>query len=383
MTNQSGGEASIGHGSDLEHGASTAAGEPTIRDCCLAMLEAGFRVVVDLFDRIFHGIQWIAPVVLGIGCQSTNEPAAVEPPPTATEPAPRETAPETEPRQLGKFTITFYYVVGEEELLAKAKAKAANENRTSDNDNRTSANENRTSDNDNRTSDNDNRTAGTESSGSGDGSAELTAIDPTGGSAPRPAGRAVGVPTLRDLASPIVPDVVTLYTENRGQCEPIAEVSKEFATQLTLQGTGKLRDGRIVNIWGACRCERTPCFKVTQAQWGTAGTGRPLMPFRTIAVDPKVVKLGSLLYLPLLEGRTMPGRPPWGGFVHDGCVVADDTGGHILGNRIDLFVGRRAYYLGMSGSGGRHAWARNVPVFDGASVCERKGRRVGRKAGSI
>jgi allophanate hydrolase subunit 2 len=35
--------------------------------------------------------------------------------------------------------------------------------------------------------------------------ADLPQVDPTGGSAPRPAGRAVGVPTPRDLASPIVP----------------------------------------------------------------------------------------------------------------------------------------------------------------------------------
>jgi 3D (Asp-Asp-Asp) domain-containing protein len=124
---------------------------------------------------------------------------------------------------------------------------------------------------------------------------------------------------------------------------------------------------------------------VTRAQWGTAGSGKPLQPFRTVAVDPRVVKLGSLLYVPLLEGRTMPGRQPWGGYVHDGCVIADDTGGHIAGNRLDLFVGRKAYFvgLGMSGSQGLHAWARHVPVYDGTGICERKGRQVARKAAAI
>ena len=43
----------------------------------------------------------------------------------------------------------------------------------------------------------------------------------------------------------------------------------------------------------------------------------------------------------------------------------------------------KAYFLGMSGSGGRHAWARHVPVYDGTGICERKGRRVSRKTGSI
>ena len=176
-------------------------------------------------------------------------------------------------------------------------------------------------------------------------------------------------------------DQVTLY--EAGSCKEIAEVSPEFASQLAIQGTGKLRDGRVLNIWGRCKCDRTPCFKVTENQWGTAGSNHPLQPFRTVAVDPKVVKLGSLLYVPLLEGRTMPGRAPWGGYVHDGCVVADDTGGHIDGNRLDLFVGRKAYFLGLSGSGSSHAWARHVPVYDGSKICERKGRIVGRKTGSI
>jgi 3D (Asp-Asp-Asp) domain-containing protein len=293
-----------------------------------AIVRSGANVLADLIDRIVHGIRSVAPLVLGFGCQPANEvpsatPPVVEPAPTKKE-APVE---DSGPRTLGKFTITFYYVVGEEEIAAKPVVVAANDNRGGDGDR------------------------------GSDGEEEP------------------------DLAG-ISPDMVTLYAGG-GKCEPIAEVAKDFATQLAVQGTGKLRDGRVLNIWGACNCEHTPCFKVTKTKWGTAGTGRPLLPFRTVAVDPKVVKLGSLLHVPLLEGRTMPGRTPWGGFVHDGCVVADDTGGHIGGNQLDLFVGRRAYFLGISGSGGSHAWARQVPVFDGTGICERKGRRVARKTGSI
>jgi 3D (Asp-Asp-Asp) domain-containing protein len=288
------------------------------------------RVFADFLDRIVNGIRCIAPLVLGIGlgCQSTNDPALLAPPAASIAPAPAEPARAgTEPRQLGQFTITFYYVVGEDEIPSKPVMVAANDNRV------------------------------------GDGSGSGTETDAS-------------------LAT-ITNDHVTLYGGNG--CKPIAEVSKEFAQQIALQGTGKLRDGRVVNIFGACNCKRSPCFKVTQAQWGTSGSGKPLQPFRTIAVDPKVVKLGSLLYVPLLEGRLMPGRAPWGGYVHDGCVVADDTGGHIAGNRIDLFVGRKAYFmgLGLSGSGGSHAWARHVPVFDGTGICERKGRRIGRTSASI
>ena len=276
-----------------------------------AVIRAGASYLADVVARIVKKFAGVAPLVLAIGCESSQPDKVPAPPPAPAvqTPQPVET---DEPKPLGKFSITFYYVIGEDEVVAKAKP--ANDNDT-----------------------------------------QLAAVAPD-------------------------PEPATIYDP---KCEPIADVSPDFAKALELQGTGKLHDGRVVNIAGRCHCDRTPCFQVTPTQWGTAGTGRPLQPFRTVAVDPKVVKLGSLLYVPLLEGRVMPGRPPWGGYVHDGCVVADDTGGHIDGHQLDLFVGRKAYFLGISGSGGSHAWARHVPVFDGTKICERKGRVVAKKAGAI
>src|SRR4029079_9026742 len=80
------------------------------------------------------GIRLVAPLVLGVGCQSTNDVANVAPPAVEVAPAPKEPPPkeETGPRALGKFTITFYYVVGEEEIAAKSLV-AANDNRDSRN----------------------------------------------------------------------------------------------------------------------------------------------------------------------------------------------------------------------------------------------------------
>jgi 3D (Asp-Asp-Asp) domain-containing protein len=291
------------------------------------VIDAGASLLADLIDRIVNGIRGIATVgglVLGLGCQSGDRTeihpvAQAADSPQVSELETVDPTPTDGPKAIGKFNITFYYVIGEDEVAPKAIANDNNHRQGSKDD-------------------------------------ELTAINP--------------------------PQLVTLYS-GTGKCDPIADVSREFASQLGIQGTGKLKDGRVLNIWGACNCDRSPCFKVTENQWGTAGSGRPLQPFRTVAVDPKIIKLGSLLYIPLLEGRTMPGRAPWGGYVHDGCVVADDTGGGMEGNKLDLFVGRKAYFLGLSGSGGSHSWARHVPVFDGSKICERKGRHVARKSGSI
>jgi 3D (Asp-Asp-Asp) domain-containing protein len=304
------------------------------------LVRGGVTYLSDLLGRIVNGIAAVAPLVLTVaGCESQPVAAAVKP--AAEVAAVEKTTPvvdASEPRPLGAFNITFYYMVGEEEIAAKVAARAAKQAREAKAI--AAANDNH---------------------------------DPDGGEK---------TDVVGELAAIVVPEKVKVY-QGGGSCTPIAEVTREFAAQLALQGTGKLKDGRVLNVSGHCNCERSPCFKEVANQWGTSGNGRALHPFRTVAVDPRVVKLGSLLYVPILEGRTMPGRPPWGGFVHDGCVVADDTGGGIKGKQLDFFVGRKGWYLGMSNRPGRHSWARQVPVFDGSKLCERKGRRVSRKAGAI
>ena len=299
--------------------------DQTLLQSAIDFAKAGAGFVADLLERIVGGIKglMIAPLALAFGCQQTSDAAdKPAPQPEIAVVAPAKEADDT-PKKLGLFTITFYYVANEDEVAASkkpAKPAAVNDN--------------------------------TET--------ELASIAP------------VDEPQE---------EKVSLYSKD---CTVIAEVSRAFASQLSIQGTGKLRDGRMLNVSGHCSCEFSPCFHELVAQvWGTAGSGRPLQPFRTVAVDPKVIKLGSLLYVPLLEGRVMPGRPPWGGFVHDGCVVADDTGGGIKGEQLDLFVGKKGWFHGMAAYGGSHAWARHVPVFDGAKLCERKGRHIARKVGGV
>src|SRR5690349_5712788 len=193
------------------------------------MLLDGFSRLAALFTKILNGIKNLAPVLI-LGCQGptvTPKPAANDPKPAAiTQQGPQQS--DDDPKPLGQFSITFYYVIGEDEIAPKQPA-------------------------------NDN--------------------------------------TDTELAATTSQDQVALY--EAGTCREIAEVSHDFAHQLAIQGSGKLKDGRVLNIWGRCACERTPCFKVTENQWGTAGSNHPLQPFRTVAVDPKVVKLGSLLYVPL------------------------------------------------------------------------------------
>jgi 3D (Asp-Asp-Asp) domain-containing protein len=132
----------------------------------------------------------------------------------------------------------------------------------------------------------------------------------------------------------------SFYTK---QCTKIATVPKKFWDALKLEGTGKLADGRMVNYSGSCSCARSPCFEVLGADhpWGKGVQNRALEPFRSIAVDKDEISYGDWVYIPALDGVEMPGDE---GFVHDGCMRADDTGSAINGKHIDFFAGLKSNY---------------------------------------
>ena len=67
-----------------------------------------------------------------------------------------------------------------------------------------------------------------------------------------------------------------------------------------------------------------PC-DICNEGWGTTATGNPLTPWYTIAVDPRVIPLGSTVYI---EGL--------------GTFKAHDTGGAIKGHKIDVCISSHA-----------------------------------------
>lgn len=81
-------------------------------------------------------------------------------------------------------------------------------------------------------------------------------------------------------------------------------------------------------------------FKKVSHPLGCGVRNLPLLPFRTIAVDPAVIPLESVVYLPELRGRTFQynGRE----WVHDGYLFAGDRGGAIKGRHIDVFMEEQA-----------------------------------------
>lgn len=141
------------------------------------------------------------------------------------------------------------------------------------------------------------------------------------------------------------PEEIDIYTKDGFL---IGRFPRVFVFELKLEGTGVLRDGRILNYDRPCPYGIGTCFKELDRREHPAGKGagqRALVPFRSVAIDPRFVPLGTPLYIPELRGLPLPALAP--GQVeerHDGCVRADDTGGGIRRREVDLFVGSYPLY---------------------------------------
>lgn len=158
-------------------------------------------------------------------------------------------------------------------------------------------------------------------------------------------------------------------------CRKLTRVSRRFARRLRMEGTGVLEDGRVINIAGNCECGKT-CFAIAEGSWGIGTRNRQLSPFRSIAVDRRRIRVGSWVYVPELDGLRMPGRGSWGGYVHDGCLVADDVGGGVRGRHLDFFAARKGYYEALHD---KHEITR-VTVFRDGGRCAEHRTQEGRQA---
>ncbi len=149
--------------------------------------------------------------------------------------------------------------------------------------------------------------------------------------------------------------------------------SRAFRADAQMQGTARYRDSkgnsRSINIGNGCWVSLPYSQRWGLGAWNSsAGTSYKLRPFRSIAVDKSVMKIGKWYYIKQLDGARMP--YPNSTLVHDGCVRAVDTGPAIKGRHIDFYVAYRSAWQklinGSSAMGGRES----VTIYDGANKCK-------------
>jgi 3D (Asp-Asp-Asp) domain-containing protein len=112
--------------------------------------------------------------------------------------------------------------------------------------------------------------------------------------------------------------------------------TERFAWALRLEGSALMADGRVINYAGKCAFGYGTCFEqldIDEHPFGRGAGPRPLIPFKSVAIDPRLVPIGEPLYIPEFDGLVLPD-----GSIHDGCVRADDTGGGIKKRKMDFFV---------------------------------------------
>nr|MDD5089968.1 hypothetical protein [Candidatus Wallbacteria bacterium] len=110
----------------------------------------------------------------------------------------------------------------------------------------------------------------------------------------------------------------------------ISSCNSTFYSSLLKQGCGMLSDGRTVNVIREEKFAVLPkgCLGITKS-------GYHVIPFHTLAINPKEMLYGEVYYIPGTRGLKLPG-----GEIHDGFWFAHDTGSAFResSNRIDMYV---------------------------------------------
>ena len=150
----------------------------------------------------------------------------------------------------------------------------------------------------------------------------------------------------------------------------ITYASYAWRDRVRMEMTGRFTrsDGVKVtfNDWGGCWKVLGPDYPWGAGEWNpSTEASYKLRPFRSIAVDTDVLRLGKWYYVKELDGVRMPS--PVSTLVHDGCVRAVDSSWSFSGRQIDFFTGLKSAYTSLDS--GALAGKTSVMVYDGSAKC--------------
>ncbi|AXO69573.1 MULTISPECIES: 3D domain-containing protein [Klebsiella] len=99
--------------------------------------------------------------------------------------------------------------------------------------------------------------------------------------------------------------------------------------------------------------------------YGDDVKSRALVPYRTIAVDPSIIPMGSIIYIPAARKQSIT-LPNGKNVFHDGYFIAYDNGGTkgVSGNHIDIFCGLKKHCLTNIADTGKTFEAMTVELLD-------------------
>ena len=123
--------------------------------------------------------------------------------------------------------------------------------------------------------------------------------------------------------------------------ELLGRFSSAFVKAFRVEAAACLKDGRRISYM-----KRANRVEIVDRFLGCGGYS--LAELKSIAVDPRLIPLGSVVYIPQAENVTVDGQTLGGVF------YAHDIGSAIKGKHIDIFVGRKKNMdaFGSAGMGG-------------------------------
>ncbi|MFS4460363.1 3D domain-containing protein [Bdellovibrio sp. HCB2-146] len=122
----------------------------------------------------------------------------------------------------------------------------------------------------------------------------------------------------------------------RDYCKSSTPCSK-FRKQVRMQGSGTLPGNRILTYNGKIK-------SLGSCETAFGASGKCLIPYISIAADPRYYRMGDIIQMPSMKGRVVT-LPNGKIMVHPGFFIVQDTGGAIKGiNRFDFFTGSHNMY---------------------------------------
>ena len=112
----------------------------------------------------------------------------------------------------------------------------------------------------------------------------------------------------------------------------LSKVNAKFKRDVDIEGTGILRSGPTIN-YVKRGANGEILYRISRVRWGWGIGTCALRPYHSMAVDPKIIPLGTEIYAPAAKGMRLPD-----GSLHDGIFYAEDIGQAINKHHVDLFA---------------------------------------------